>query len=266
MRLAVGQAPATSDVDEAVRAAVVLVDAAAAAGARLLLLSELFLTGYDPATWSIEQSLDPGSPRLRPLRDAARSTGVSVLVGAATRGTDGTLRNSLLLVDVDGSVGVAYDKRQLWVDERSSFVAGDDAVVLDVDGVLVGLGVCYDAGFPEAARAYGRAGVHALLFASAFASGEEQHRYELYHPARALENGCFTAVSNAVGRLGDVDFSGNGLVVDPRGHVVARLGDADEIIVVDVDVDDVVAARADLPYLTDLRPVESCRTVRTLTS
>lgn len=253
LRVAVGQAVADPDEVVVVRSAVDLVVAAGRAGARVLLLSELFLFGYDVDRYTApDAAVRLDDPRLRPLRDACVRAGVDLFIGAATDEA-GQRWNSLLRLALDGSVTIVHRKIHIWASERAVFAEGDGAALIDVDGFRIGFGICYDAGFPEYTRALVRAGAEIVLFASAFADGDEARRYDLYHPSRALESGVWVAVSNALGTTEGATFFGRGAVFDPSGRPAGALDDRPGLVTVDIDRDLIAAARRRLPYLDDLR-------------
>lgn len=250
-RIAVGQAPFSADVDTNVATARDLRAAASAEGADLLVLSELFLSGYRVAGIDGDRTLTLDDPRLAPLVDDGSPT--ELLVGAAVDRPGGR-RNAVLRFRAGDAPEVAYAKLHLWESERGPFTAGHDLSVIEVAGLRVGLGVCYDAGFPEFSRAYAHAGVDLIVFSSAFLVGEEADRYDIYHLARALESGCFVVVSDAAGSDGDDRFYGHSRIVDPRGRVRADLGETGALAWVDVSPADVRATRSALPYLDHLLP------------
>lgn len=251
-RVAVGQAAFSTDIATNVENAVRLRDAADAAGADLLVLSELFLPGYRLAGMGGDRVVALDDPRLAPLVDSTSRT--EVLVGAAVS-TPAGLVNGILRFGPGRPAELAYAKMHLWEGERVDFVAGDALAIVEVAGLRIGLGVCYDAGFPEFSRAYARAGVDLIAFSSAFLEGEEGHRYEIYHAARALESGCYVVVSDAAGADGDDVFYGGSRILDPVGRLLADLGADGELAVVDVSPETVAATRATLPYLDHLYPI-----------
>lgn len=254
MRLALGQAPHAGSIDGNVAEAADLVRQAGAAGADLLLLHELALCGYDLEAIAADPGLavTVDDARLRPLQDACAATGTAVLVGAAVRDEE-SLANALLLVGTDGSSEVAYRKIHLWEDEAMVFRRGDRLRVLTIAELRVGVAICYDAGFPEVTRHYGRADVDLVVFGSAFMEGDQEHRYDIYHPARALENGVFLAVANAVGPHGGDVMFGRSQLFGPQGHLLAELGDGRGLATYDIAAGQARTER--LPYLQHLRTI-----------
>ncbi|HEY0772782.1 MAG TPA: carbon-nitrogen hydrolase family protein, partial [Nocardioidaceae bacterium] len=237
LRVAAAQATSVpGDVDANVATAVSLVASAAGRGARVVVLPELFLTGYAPESWSLETTLTPSDLRLAPLREVARERDVVVVAGAAVRRGSGDdpadpVTLSLLVVDPAGDVTAPYDKQHLFDSERKFFTPGEHGASVVVDGWELGLGICYDGCFPEHAAAAARDGARAYLCPSAYFVGSD-HRRDLYYAARALDNGIYVVFSGLVGRCGGFEFSGGSAVYDPEGRPVARTADADPAVVV----------------------------------
>lgn len=256
--MAVGHAPSVpGQVDANVESARALLALARESGARLLVLPELFLCGYDLdglARAPEEYTVDLDGPELGAVAAACRGSGTGVVVGAALRRRHG-LTNSAVVFDTYGGRVAVYDKAHLWEAERKVFVAGSALVRIEVSGVVVGLGICYDEGFPEFVRAYATAEppVDAVVFPAAFCAGDQERRYDLYHPARALENGCYVLAANAYGEVGDLSFFGRSAAYDPRARLGAEVIGARGIATIDVDHAEVLSAREDLAYLRDRR-------------
>lgn len=255
MRLAVGQPPARDRVEDNVATACVLVHEAQAHDAQLLLLSELFLSGYRPGAVAGDPhrfAVTLDDPRLAPLVEAVQATGVPVALGAALQdaGTGG-LHNAMLWFSADGTVQHVYSKIHLWTAELPVFTPGDRQAIVDLGGMRLGIGICYDAGFPEFVRVYGRAKVDAVLFGSAFAVGDEQHRYGIYHASRALENGVYVAVANCIGVVDSREYFGHSQVFDRQGRRLLEVESSVQLGVADLTTEKDPGL---VDYLTDLRP------------
>ncbi|CAB4698431.1 MAG: carbon-nitrogen hydrolase family protein [Actinobacteria bacterium] len=252
--VAAGQAVAiagdlAANIDTAAR----LTRQAAAAGARLLVLPEAFLTGYDEGVFvgplpTVEGLLDGW---LDPLRLAAAAGGVSVVVGIALqRGT--SRRLSQLVVTTDGAVTAPYDKQHLDGAEKDLFSTGDHGTSICVDGVELGLSICYDGCFPEHARAAAADGAIGYLSSAAYFPGGE-HRRDLYYAARAVENGMYVVLSALTGRCGASEFIGGSAVFDPEGRPLTSAVDGEGLAVAQIDVAEVTRTRARHTMLADHR-------------
>lgn len=256
--VAAAQAEASpGDVAANAATAADLVRHGARAGARVVVLPELFLPGYDLATLAADPDrcdvLDPaGDLRLEPLRTACREAAAVGVVGAAVR-REGRRTIGVLVVDATGAVRHAYDKQHLLSAERRIFEAGSDRTILTVDGWPLGLAVCYDGCFPEHARAYADDGALAYLAPAAYVVGGE-HRRDVYYAARALDNGGYVVFADLVGPCGAETFSGGSAIYDPEGRSVARAGGVGPQVVVGVlDAERIARVRADHSMGSDRR-------------
>jgi predicted amidohydrolase len=219
-----------------------LVTEAADQGARVVVLPELFLTGYDPSVWTHDASLVLDDAVLAPLVVMAAERKVVVVVGAAVRRALDSSTLSLLVFDADG-VGAPYDKQHMDTDESWFFTHGDRGASLVVDGWQLGLGICFDGCFPEHARAAAVDGAAAYLVPSAYFVGAEQRR-DLYGAARALDNGMYVVMAGLTGQCGEGRFSGGSAVYDPEGRPVQRVDDASRsVVVADLDLAEVTRVR-----------------------
>jgi predicted amidohydrolase len=238
---AVQAEPVPGDVTGNAAMAARLVGQSADGGARLAVLPELFLPAYhppalreDPATTDLAADTDDlvVDARLDPLRSAAREHTVVTVIGAAVRHADGRRTCSSLVVGRDGTVRAAYDKQHLWgPDENSLFTPGRYGATLELDGWRLGLGVCYDGCFPEHGRAAAADGADGYLVPSGYLAGS-QHRRDLYHAARALDNTMYVIFANSVGGTAPWRFNGGAAVYDPEGRPLARAADEGEAVVV----------------------------------
>ena len=254
LRVAAAQAESTyGEVEANVKAAVDLVDRATQQGARVVVLPELFLTGYAAERWSAADCLDdPADERLAPLAEAAQRAGAVVVAGAAIRNGDGATI-SLLAFDETGGTTRVYDKQHLTDEEKAFFTAGQGGATLVVDGWSLGLGVCFDGCFPQHAAAAAADGASAYLCPSAYYVGSE-HRRDLYYAARALDNGIYVAFAGLTGRCGEREFNGGSAVYDPEGRPLARVGaESPAVAVADLEQAEVDRVQAMNPILAGRR-------------
>ena len=246
LTVAAAQAEAVAgDLHGNVRTAAGLVREAGDAGARVVVLPETFLTGYDVGVFA-GRLPDLADLPLDPLREAARETGAVVVASSALEAkVDGHRVKTIssVVVQPDGAVDVPYDKQHLDGEEKQHFTAGDHGASIRLRGLELGLSICYDGCFPEHARAAADDGAVAYLSSSAyFVCGD--HRRDLYYAARAVENGMYVVFAGLTGRCGPSDFSGGSAVYDPEGRPLARLGTEPGVAVAELDTDVVTATRA----------------------
>lgn len=197
---------------------------AEAAGADLLVLPELALTGYGDAAAVKRLATAPDAPVIGRLRALAARHRLALVFGYAEQAAEG-LYDSALLVGRDGSLLANYRKVHLWgAYERSLFLAGQPSPVVELAGCRVGLLICYDLDFPEAARDLALRGADTLIAISA-TTAPYAVVPDAVVPARAYETGCFVVFADRGGADGDCVFAGRSRVAAPDGQLLAALTD-----------------------------------------
>ncbi|WP_150238910.1 carbon-nitrogen hydrolase family protein [Nocardiopsis quinghaiensis] len=229
--------------------------AAAGAGARLLVGPEMSLTGYNLGPGALAALAEPADgPLGEAVAAIAADTGVAIVHGFPER-ADGTVYNSVQLVDATGTRLATYRKTHLFGDlDRGAFTAGADPVVqADLGGVRVGLLVCYDVEFPEAVRAHALAGTELLVVPTALMLPFTEVPERIV-PVRALENQLHLAYVNRCDTEGNLRYAGRSVLLAPDGSETLRAGSGEQLLVGDVDPDAVARVRREQSYLGDRRP------------
>ncbi|MCN9240749.1 carbon-nitrogen hydrolase family protein [Streptomyces sp. RY43-2] len=227
---------------------------AAALGAGLLIAPEMFLTGYaiGDAVGRLADAAD--GEQADAVAEIASRRGLAIAYGYPERDGERVF-NSAQLISADGARLLGYRKTHLYGGfERDHFTPGEQPVAqAELNGLRVGLMICYDVEFPENARAHALAGTDLLVVPTAL-----MHPYQFVAesvvPVRAFENQMYVAYANRVGREGEFEFTGLSALAGPDGVVRARAGRAEELVVADVDPGRLAASRAANPYLADRRP------------
>ncbi|MFO1226306.1 carbon-nitrogen hydrolase family protein [Roseateles sp.] len=259
MKVAALQMVSGPDVAANLATARRLLEQAAAQGARLAALPEYFcLIGqHDRDKLAIAESLGDG-PMQTMLATAARELGLYVVGGTLPlkAETPDRVRNSTLVFDPQGQRIARYDKIHLFAfdngresyDEGRVLEAGSEPASFEVDGLRVGLSVCYDLRFPELFRRY--APVDLLLVPAAFTHTTGQAHWELLLRARAVENQCYVLAPAQGGTHpnGRRTF-GHTELIDPWGQVLAVQAEGEGVVIGEVDPARVAQVREQLPAL-----------------
>ncbi|MGW0735935.1 carbon-nitrogen hydrolase family protein [Streptomyces sp. NPDC002851] len=227
---------------------------AADAGAGLVVVPEMFLTGYAIGD-DIARLAEPADGRSAEwIATIAARHGVAVAYGYPEQG-DGAVFNSARLVGPDGTALANYRKTHLFgCFEQEHFTPGDTPVVqAELGGLTVGIMICYDVEFPENVRAHALAGTDLLLVPTA-----QMHPFQFVAeslvPVRAFENQMYVAYVNRIGPEGEFEFVGLSTLAGPDGLARVRAGRGDDLVVADVDPVFLADSRAANPYLRDRRP------------
>jgi predicted amidohydrolase len=229
-----------------------LLDAAAPPAGSLLLLPEMFATGF---TTEVDAACEEaGGATERFLADAARRRGITILAGVATRGTDGRGRNEAVAFGPDGAELVRFAKLHpfSFAGEPERFAPGDGIRTFAWAGFTVAPFVCYDLRFPESFRAAVRAGADLLAVLANWPSERSEHWLTLLR-ARAIENQAYVAGVNRCGASPHHAYPGRSLIIDPRGVVLADAGSREGAIAADLERPALEAYRRDFPALHDAR-------------
>lgn len=255
MRVALCQI--NSSTDPVANLDLVRAGVAQAAGARVVVFPEATMCRFGVPLGPVAEPLD--GPWATAVREIADEAGVVVVVGMFTPAPDGRVANTLLVTG--GGLHVGYDKIHLYdafgFEESRTVAPGAKPVVVEVDGVTLGLATCYDVRFPELFRALADQGAAAVLLCASWGAGPgKREQWELLVRARALD--CTSWVLACGQADPGEDFGaptgvGFSTVASPLGAVAGQLGGEPGVLVADVDVPAVEEARRTLPVLANRR-------------
>lgn len=200
-------------------------------------------------------------PVLQAFADLARDRRVWLLLGSlGVAAADGRIFNRAYLLDRGGRVAARYDKIHMFdvelaagqpLRESATIAPGDHAVTADTELGRVGFSICYDLRFPQLYRRLAQAGAEILTVPAAFTRMTGEAHWHVLNRARAIENGCFVAAPCQFGTLpGGAECFGHSLIVDPWGRVLADGGDGEGVILAEIDLAQLHAARARIPAIT----------------
>ena len=210
--------PTLGDVSDNEATAESIISEAEALGCDLVVFPELFLTGYHIGD-DAEELTSEAEAALERLRRVPKD--LVVVIGSPIH-SGNSLRNSAVILD-NGEIVGSYDKTHLWGNESSTFESGHEFPTFETSAGTLGVQICYDVEFPEVSRSLAMNGAETLVTISANMRPCVRDQ-ELYHGARALENGCPHILCNRVGEERGVDFFGRSGIVNHRGRRVLSLG------------------------------------------
>jgi predicted amidohydrolase len=261
---AVVQMASGADRAANVARATALVREAAARGARLVVLPEVFAWRGAATDDPTAAETVPG-PTTAAMAALAKELTIFLCMGSILEAVprDDRRFNTSCLVDPAGKIVGTYRKIHLFdvalpgrvdVRESATRIAGDETVVASTPLAAIGCSICYDLRFPELYRRLAADGAEVLVVPSAFTLPTGAAHWEVLCRARAIENQCWLLAANQTGASphGHRDY-GNSMIVDPWGAVVARLGEEEGIAIAELDPAQLARVRAELPALTHRR-------------
>ncbi len=269
----VGLVQMTCEADQTanLRKAVQMIRQAAAGGAQIICLQELFATPY--FCW--EENYDyfnlaeavPG-PTVDFLTPVARELNVVIIASLFEKRAAGIYHNTTAVLDADGQYLGKYRKQHIPDDpgyyEKFYFTPGDGGYkVFRTRYATIGVLICWDQWYPEAARITSLMGAQILFYPTAigWAACQDEalnHRqydaWQTIQRGHAIANGVFVVTANRTGREGDMIFWGGSFISDPFGHLLSQAShDKEEILIAGTDLELINETRIHWPFLRDRR-------------
>lgn len=269
-----GDEPVQVHIDWANEKHVKLIGEAAAQGAKIICLQEVFNTPYfcteQNPKWYAAAEAVPEGPTTHMFREVAKQHGVVIVLPIYEKAAEGVYYNTAAVIDADGTYLGKYRKNHIpqvqagenpthgfW--EKYYFKPGNGGYpVFDTRYGKVGVYICYDRHFPEGARLLGLAGAEIVFNPSATVAGLSEYLWKIEQPAHAVANGYYLGAINRVGFEAPWNFGefyGQSYLVDPRGNFVS-VGSRDktEIIIGEMDRNLIAEVRDQWQFYRDRRP------------
>ncbi len=271
VQLAVVQLSCGDDKDSNVEKALSTAERAVAHGAQIICLQELFTGPYPCQAEDYEQFAwaepIPG-PTTQRLSAFASRFGVVITGSIFERRSHGLYHNTAVVYDVDGEMKGFYRKMHIPDDplyyEKFYFTPGDTGfTIAETKFAKIGVGVCWDQWYPEAARLFALRGAEILLYPTAIGwfgpdkaeYGRTQHSaWETMMRSHAIANGVFVGAANRVGMESQLEFWGASFISDPSGNLLFRAShDQEEFGMAACQLDLIDKTRTHWPFLRDRR-------------
>lgn len=247
------------------------IEVAAGRGAQVICLQEMFTSQYfcqteDHRHFELAESI-PG-PTTEKLCEIAKRLGVVIVAGMFERRTHGLFHNSAVVIDADGTLAGKYRKMHIPDDpffyEKFYFTPGDLGFLSTQTRFgKIGVCICWDQWFPEAARLTAMTGAEILVYPTAIGwldpdrveyGASQLSAWQTMMRSHAIANGVFLVAPNRAGREDNIQFWGSSFICDPYGRQLAvAAAEVPDIIVADCDMKDMETARTHWPFLRDRR-------------
>lgn len=222
------------------------------AGSQLLICAELSLTGYNIGERMHERAQPVLGEYAVRVGEIAALHEIAIVYGYP-ESDNGALYNAAAFVTPDGRMLAHHRKNHIPPGfETDLFTAGDQLRVFNYAGWRIGILICYDIEFPEAARQAALQGAEFLIVPTALGA-QWSFVADKMVPTRAWENGVFLAYANWAGSEDGITYLGGSRIIGPDGHIDAVAGGGEEVITFAIEKNRVQSAQERLPYLTDRR-------------
>ena len=263
------QMACSPDADKNLKCAMDSIRAAAKKGAQIICLPELFLTQYfcqteDTQNFSLAEPL-PG-PTSDTFSKLAKELEVVLIVPLFEKRTQGIYHNTAIVIDADGSVAGTYRKMHIPDDpcffEKFYFTPGDTGFKsFSTRFGKIGVLICWDQWFPEAARLTCLSGAQFLFYPTAIGYQDEDAKesiqqitaWETIQRSHAISNGVFLGSVNRVARENALTFWGRSFICNPFGKVIGQAENEPQTVIAQCSLPEIESVRQNWPFLRDRR-------------
>ncbi|CAM4037446.1 hydrolase [Bacillus manliponensis] len=219
----------------------------------VIVLPELWTTGYDLKRLS-EIADQDGQSSKRYLSRWAKTFRVNIVGGSVAKQTNEGVTNTMYTYNREGEQLAEYSKAHLFqlMDEHKYLIAGNETGHIDLEGIPCAGVICYDIRFPEWMRVHTTSGAKILFVVAEWPLVRVKH-WRLLLQARAVENQCYVVACNRSGSDPNNVFAGNSLIIDPWGDIVSEATEEETILLGTIDVQKVGEVRKGIPIFMDCR-------------
>lgn len=217
----------------------------------LLILPEMTLTGFSMKAFELAETIKGDSFRF--FSKIAVEKSIDVFAGIIEKSKQRPF-NTLIHINKNGELEKLYRKIHpfSYANEHKYFSAGKRPAITKVKNFKIGLSICYDLRFPELYRKYAKKKVHLIVDIANWPDTRIEH-WRVLLKARAIENQCYVAGVNRVGKDVKLNYNGYSSIFDPMGKEIISKVDEEGIIVSEIDKNYLNEVRSKLPFLEDIR-------------
>ena len=221
-------------------------------------LPEVWTSGWEPSVFPKTAEPFENSEALKMLSEISEKYGVNAVGGSVIqKSSDGKLYNSCPVFNRNGELIAVYNKNHLFsyygADEGKYITAGDKPVMVDIEGIKLGLTICYDIRFPEIYRAYRKAGADILVNVAAWGKSKKIP-WDTMTTSRAVENQTYMIALTQTGLLADgTENLGHSMIIDYEGKILDEIDEKEGGIYAEVNLNKMYEFREKCTILDDIK-------------
>lgn len=225
-------------------------------GTDIIILPEVWNVGWKPSEFEDSAEDLEDSETIEFLSELAQRYSVNIIGGSFISKRNKKYYNTCPVIDRNGEIIATYDKMHLFsyygCDEGKYITKGEKPVMVDIDGVKIGLSLCYDIRFPEIYRAYRKAGADLLINMAAWPKSRAIH-WEALSKARAIENQCFMVALTQSGLIEKEEYNlGHSRIIDYNGETLTEIKDIEGAMFAEIKFDEIYKFREKCTVLNDI--------------
>ena len=225
--------------------------------ADFVFLPEVWTVGWDCSSFPACAENIKDAKSLKMLQEIAKKYRVNIIGGSfIEKKDDGTLANSCPVINRKGELVCTYEKNHLFsyygCAEGDYVTAGKTPVLVDLDGVKIGLTICYDIRFPEIYRAYRKVGADLLINMAAWGS-EKKIPWDSMTTSRAVENQTYFVALTQTGKLREGANLGHSMILDYKGDILSEINLIEGGIYATIDLEEMYGFRDKCRVINDIK-------------
>lgn len=233
-----------------------LIDRNIKKGTDIIVLPEVWTTGWYPKVFEDSAEDLDNSETIEFLSELAQKYNANIIGGSFVCKKDKKIYNTCPVINRQGELIATYDKMHLFsyygCDEGKYITKGKNPVLVDIDGIKIGLSLCYDIRFPEIYRAYRKSGADLLINMAAWPMTRAVH-WEALTKARAIENQCFMMALTQSGKITKDEYNlGHSRIIDYNGEVLSEISDGEGAIYTEIKFNEMYKFREKCTVLLDI--------------
>ena len=220
-------------------------------------LPELWTIGWDCTSIPAGAEIIEEAKSVKMLQEIAKEYKINIIGGSFVEKKGNKLFNTCPVINRKGDLVCTYNKNHLFSylgDTESSYItAGSNPVMVELEGVKLGLSICYDIRFPEIYRGYRKAGADILVNMAAWPKTRKIH-WDTLTTARAIENQSYFVALTQTGMLADGSENlGHSMIIDYKGEVLDNINETEGAIYAEIDLEKMYEFRAQCTVLKDIK-------------
>ena len=260
-KIAICQFRPSRDKAESLRKSIEFLRSASKEGAKIVLFPEIFISPYEGPFFK-EFAESPDGLIIKSLQNECKSLAINLVAGSIPEKEGDKIFNTSFIIDKNGEVIGKHRKAHLFdVDlpdvktkESDTFSAGDSITTVLIEGIKIGVAICYDIRFPEFIRLYCKEGIDLLMLPAAFSVTTGTAHWKEVLKIRAVDNQFYIAASSPARDKSSIYLAyGHSLLSDPWGRILVEASIDEEILYATIDTDLIAKTKDEFPILKHFR-------------
>ena len=225
--------------------------------ADFVFLPEVWTVGWDCQSFSLCAEMIEEADSIKMLKHIAKKYSVNIIGGSfIQKKPEGILVNACPVINREGKLVCTYEKNHLFSyygsDEGNYITVGESPVIVELDGVKIGLSICYDIRFPEIYRAYRKAGADILVNMAAWGA-TKKIPWDSMTTSRAVENQTYFVALTQTGKIRDGANLGHSMILDYKGEILSEINEVEGGIYATIDLEEMYSFREKCRVLDDIK-------------